>query len=213
MNTISARSERLFLAERLSISSRGKGRKITVKKISLAFVLVFVSLSFIQSERARAISHHENYSAINVANKPAQTRVRPCVREDLRIKEGETDAAMGGVRETPYIFTNVSSSACTLDGYPALELLNARGAVVRRATKQRSDEPNATATLDPGKTAWFNLNYNSGGAGHMGKPCPNYPKVKIVVPGTTRAFMLRSYVQSCPRTDLQVSSIRSGTPQ
>ena len=185
---------------------------MTVKKIRLAFVLVFVSLSFIQSERARAIIHQQNYSAINLANRPTQTRVRPCAREDLRIKEGETDAAMGGVRETPYIFTNVSSSACTLDGYPALELLNQKGAVVRRATKEKSDEPNAAATLEPGKTAWFNLKYNSGGAGHMGKPCPTYPKTRIVAPGTTPPFVLRSGITSCARTQFEVSSLRPGMP-
>ena len=99
-----------------------------------------------QNDRARA-STHEAYAMINPANRPAQPRVRPCVREDLRIKERETDAAMGGVRLTPYIFTNVSSSACTLDGYPALELLNQRGTVIRRATKEKSDGPNTAATL------------------------------------------------------------------
>ena len=184
-----------------------------MKKISAAFLLVFVSLSFIQSNRARAIAGHESDFTTDLASGPAQPRARQCVREDLRIKEGETDAAMGGVRETPYIFTNVSSSACTLDGYPVLELLNQKGVVVRRATKQNSDEPKAPVILDPGKTAWFNLDYNSGGAGYMGKPCPTYPKVKIVAPGTTRAFVLSSEIQSCPRTDLQVSSIQSGSPQ
>jgi len=150
---------------------------------------------------------------INPANRPARPRVRPCVREDLRIKEGETDAAMGGVRMTPYIFTNVSSSACTLDGYPALELLNQRGAVIRRATRQKLDEPNAAATLEPGKTAWFNLNYNSGGAGHMGKPCPTYQKVRVTAPRVARPFVVRSDIQTCAKTDFEVSSISSGTPQ
>ena len=182
-------------------------------KISAAFLFVFVTLSFMHSNRARAIIGHESDSTTDLANRPTQPRARQCVREDLRIKEGETDAAMGGVRETPYTFTNISSSACTLDGYPALELLNQKGMVVRRATKQKSGEPTAVVTLDPGKTAWFNLNYNSGGAGHMGKPCPTYPKLKIIAPGTTRAFVLRSGVQSCPRTDLQVSAIQSGVPQ
>lgn len=182
-----------------------------MKKTNLVFLLVFLGLCFTQSNLARAINRHD--SPIDSANGPAQPRVRPCVREDLRIKEGETDAAMGGVRETPYIFTNISSSACALDGYPALELLNQTGVVGRRATKQDSDEPKAPVILDPGKTAWFNLNYNSGGAGHMGKPCPTYLKVKIVAPGTTRAFVLSSSIQSCPRTDLEVTSVSSGMPQ
>ncbi|HMH45160.1 MAG TPA: DUF4232 domain-containing protein [Pyrinomonadaceae bacterium] len=184
-----------------------------MKKTSVAFLLVFVSLSFVLSNRVRAIIAHDSDFVTDVANRPAQPRVRPCVREDLRIKEGETDAAMGGVRETPYIFTNISSSACALDGYPALELLNHKGVVVRRATKQESDEVKPSATLEPGKTAWFNLNYNSGGAGHMGRPCPSYPTLKIVAPGTTRPFVVRSSVQSCPHTDFVVSSVSSGMPQ
>src|SRR5258708_22075539 len=136
-----------FLAERVSVGCQSE-REIIVKKISAAFLLVFVSLSFMHSNRARALIGHESDSTTDLTSGPAQPRARQCVREDLRIKEGETDAAMGGVRETPYIFTNISSSACALDGYPALELLNQKGVVVRRATKQKSDEPNAAVTLD-----------------------------------------------------------------
>jgi len=184
-----------------------------VKQITLTFAFAIVTLFVVQSDQTRAVIRYEGYSGILPGNRLTQPQPRPCVREDLRIKEGETDAAMGGVRETPYIFTNVSSSACSLDGYPIVELLNRRGAVVRRASKQKSDEPAATATLAPGKTAEFNLYYNSGGAGHMGKPCPTYPKVRILAPGMTKAFVLRSEIQSCPRTDFQVSSVRSGTPR
>ena len=184
-----------------------------MKKISLVFLLVLVSLFFIQSNRVRASIRHEDHSTIRLANGPAQPRVRPCVREDLRIKEGETDAAMGGVRATPYIFTNVSSSACMLDGYPAVELLNQKGAVVRRATRQKSDGPNASVTLEPGKTAWFNLNYNAGGAGHMGKPCPIYQKVRVKAPRVARLFVMRTEIQTCAKTDFTVSAISPNLPQ
>ena len=186
---------------------------MTVKKISLTYLFVFMNLAAMQSDRTRAITRRESYSRINPADKPAQPRRRPCVHEDLRIKEGETDAAMGGVRLTPYIFTNVSSSACTLDGYPAVELLNQRRAVIRRATRQKSDEPVAAATLEPGKTAWFNLNYNSGGAGHMGKPCPSYQQIRATAPGIARPFVLRTNIQTCARTDFEVGSISAGLPQ
>jgi hypothetical protein len=119
---------------------------------------------------------------------------------------------MGGVRQTPYIFTNTSSSSCTLAGYPSVELLSRKGAVVRRATKQKSDSAVDVVTLEPGKTAWFNLNYNSGGAGHIGKACPAYPRIRIAMPGVGRALVLRSEITSCPRTNLQVTSIQSGLP-
>src|SRR5881394_122229 len=83
------------------------------------------------------------------AREAYQSNIQPCAREALKITEGETDAAMGGVRRTPYVLTNISKSPCTLKGYPSLELLNKAGAVVRRATKQKLDERTIAATLEP----------------------------------------------------------------
>src|ERR1043166_5579359 len=132
---------------------------------------------------------------------------KPCAREDLTIKEGETDAAMGGVRRTPFVLTNTSKATCTLEGYPSLELLNKAGAVVKRATKQKSDDPITAATLEPGKTAWFALNFNVGGAGYMGKPCPSYPRIRINTPGAKRPFVLRTVTQTCAKTDFEVTAL------
>jgi hypothetical protein len=138
---------------------------------------------------------------------------QPCAREDLKISEGETDAAMGGVRRTPYVLTNASKAPCTLAGYPSVELLNKAGAVVKRATKQKTDDPIATATLGPGKTAWFALNFNAGGAGYMGKPCPTYRQVRITTPGAKRPFVLKTEIQSCGKTDFDVTPIVAGAPE
>lgn len=148
-----------------------------------------------------------------VTKEAVQGAAPACQRTALKIKEGETDAAMGGVRQTPYVLTNAGSSACTLAGYPAVELLNKAGTVIKRATKQHSDDPIAPVTLEPGKTAWFSLNYNAGGAGYMGKPCPTYPQVRITTPGAKTPFTLRSDIQSCSRTDLEVTPIRAGSPE
>ena len=141
-----------------------------------------------------------------------QSTPQPCAREDLTIKEGETDAAMGGVRRTPYVLTNTSKVPCTLTGYPSLELLNKAGAIVKRATKQKSGDPISSATLEPGKTAWFALNFNSGGAGYMGKPCPSYRQMRITTPGAKRPFVLRTDIQTCPKSDFEVTAIQAGTP-
>nr|MDQ3817752.1 DUF4232 domain-containing protein [Acidobacteriota bacterium] len=96
-----------------------------------------------------------------------------CLRENLSVKEGDTDAAMGGHRLTTYTFTNKSSSPCTLDGHPRVELLNRAGRVARRAARREalpgeSDaKPPQQVTIEPGQTAWFDIYYNNGGAGHM----------------------------------------------
>jgi hypothetical protein len=145
-------------------------------------------------------------------------RPTPCQFSDLSVKEGESDAAMGGVRATDYIFTNKSAAPCTLNGYPRVELTTSKGVVARRATHSEqlpTDEqkmPPQIVTLDPGKTAWVRIYYNAGGAGHMGKPCPTYPKTRVSAPGVIQFSVLRSNIQSCPRTDFMVTSVRGGNP-
>ncbi|HEX3146239.1 MAG TPA: DUF4232 domain-containing protein [Pyrinomonadaceae bacterium] len=151
--------------------------------------------------------------ATTLSVRQAPANVQPCAREALKIKEGETDAAMGGVRRTPYVLTNISQSPCTLQGYPSLELLNNAGAVIKRATKEKTDEPITAATLEPGKTAWFALNFNAGGAGYMGKPCPTYRQLRITMPGAKRPFVLKTEIQTCARSDFDVTPVVAGTPE
>jgi hypothetical protein len=180
-----------------------KLKKIMATTVRAALPIITIMLALAQGHSSRANNPGPFGAAI----------ARSCTHENLKVKAGEGNAAMGGVRETPFIFTNVSASPCTLEGYPNLELLNEKGSLVKRATKQKSDETVAAVTIEPGKAAWFNLNYNAGGAGHMGKPCPTYPKVRIIAPGVTQPFMLRAGIQTCARTDFAVTAISSGAPQ
>jgi hypothetical protein len=202
-------SPETLLTERLFVGSFRLVQQI-VKLIRFALGILVVGSLFTQFDSASAGQQPGSTFGFTTAANPAIPSA--CRRENLSVKEGETDAAMGGVRVTPYIFTNTSSLACTLGGYPALELLNGKGLTVRRASKQQSDSPAETVTIESGGTAWFNLYYNSGGAGHVGKPCPSYPKVRIMAPGTTRPFVVRSGITSCARTDFEVSSIHPGMP-
>ena len=142
-----------------------------------------------------------------------QTDPQPCTRAALTIKEGETDAAMGGVRRTPYTLTNVSKTPCVLKGHVSLELLNKAGAIVKRATKQKTDDPITAAILEPGKTAWFALNFNAGGAGYMGKPCPVYRQMKVTTPGAQSPFVLKTEIQTCAKSDFSVTPITAGAPE
>lgn len=127
------------------------------------------------------------------------------------------DAAMGGVRSMDFAFKNISNSPCTLKGYPRFELLDRSGRPARHGravnnarmvSDDGEDQAPQLVTLAPHKTAWFSFHFNEGGAGHIGKPCPTYPKIKITAPGTKRAFILREGIVSC--SELEVSSIQSG---
>jgi len=142
-----------------------------------------------------------------------------CTREQLSLKAGDEDAAMGGVRSVNYTFTNTSSTPCTLKGYPGFLLLNKAGQPVPgkhtvNKAKMFSDSdpvPPTLVTLEAGKTAMFLIYYNNGGAGYTGKPCPTYPKVRVTAPGTTKGFTLKQELQTCIK--VEVSSIRASAPE
>jgi Protein of unknown function (DUF4232) len=136
-----------------------------------------------------------------------------CLDSQLSVRHVSEDAAMGGVRTTTYAFANDSSVPCALKGYPRFEVLNKSGRTVRggRAANgltMMGDEfqkPPQAVMIEPGQTATFLVYYNAGGAGHTGKPCPTYHKVRINAPGNKRGFVLREDMQLCGR--LEVSPV------
>ncbi len=144
---------------------------------------------------------------------PVQTTA-PCRNQDLSLRHVMDDAAMGGVRVIGYAFKNKSAAACTLKGYPRFELLDKSGAVRphgRAINSQQAPgeekQPPQLVTIEPGKEAGFRVDYNAGGAGYVGKPCPVSRRVRITAPGTTQRFVLREEISLCG--GLQVSPVRS----
>ena len=145
-----------------------------------------------------------------------------CAGKQLTLREAEGEADIGGKRYGNYVFTNNSSSPCSLSGYPAFAVLNAKGQVMRAVgvtydhdiisgDSQESGKPPPTVTLEPGQTAWFQIFYNDGMALETKKPFPVSAKVRITAPNDKRAFVLKSSMRIC--CGVQVSSIRGGLPQ
>ena len=140
----------------------------------------------------------------------------PCRGQDLSVRHVTEDRAMGGQNSIDYAFKNTSSNSCTLKGYPRYELLSKAGTILPRGRAINSRQlpgddtmmPAQLVTIAPGQEAWFRVHYNSGGAGYMGKPCPMSRKVRIVAPGTTRAFVVKEDISSC--RNVEVSAVRSG---
>jgi hypothetical protein len=133
----------------------------------------------------------------------------PCRDGQLSARKVNEDAAMGGARMNEYALTNTSHAPCTLKGYPRFEVLSASGRVVRRgraaAGGDSAGHPDVL-TVEAGKEATFSVSYNAGGAGRVGKPCPDYPRVRITAPGGRRGLVLRDGLQLCG--GLEVSPLR-----
>lgn len=140
---------------------------------------------------------------------------QPCRGADLSPRHVTDDAAMGGHLLSDYAFKNESLSACTLKGYPVFELLNKFAGLLRngRAINSRkligddaASDPQLV-TIEPGKEAIFRVYSNNGGAGYTGKRCPMSRWVRIVAPGTTRAFVLKAEIRFCQA--VKVSAVRA----
>ena len=139
-------------------------------------------------------------SVLFVEDASAQRRHRDphaCRDSQLSVRDIGGDAAMGGVRSIVYAFRNVSRTPCTLEGFPRFEVLYRSGRVVRRGRAREQEMLPGPVTVEPRKTAVFSVNYNAGGAGRVGKPCPTYPRVRITAPGNRRGAVLRADIQLC----------------
>ena len=142
-----------------------------------------------------------------------------CADNQLSLTHEDEDAAMGGLRSMKFVFTNVSSSACTLQGYPRLELLNKSGQASPRGRAKNGltrmgdemKEAPQLVTIEPGKTAVFWIDYLARGAGSMSKPCPSYRKFRVIAPGMKHIFTESSSdaIEVC--SDLEVSPVRVPT--
>lgn len=181
--------------------------------------LLLLALIVTASTLAPGQTNSRHIAYIQTGDSSAATQCRGAQLSVSYIPDS-LDAAMGGDRSMDFAFKNSSTTPCTLKGYPRFELLDRSGRLARRGravndAQMLSDDGQAhipqLVTLAPGKTAWFRFHFREGGAGHVGKPCPTYPKIKITAPGTQRGFILREGIQSCGA--VEVSLIRSGMPQ
>jgi hypothetical protein len=171
----------------------------------LSLPVVFAQGAFAQGRQGHALK------ASSVAAR--------CYDNQLSVRHVLEDAAMGGVRTIDYAFTNTSSSPCTLMGYPRFEVLSRSGRTVhngraaRGLTRMGEDARRRPrrVTLEPGKIAVFKVYYNAGGAGHVGRPCPTYRRVRIIAPGARRGIVLREDLELCG--GLEVSPVESPRPE
>jgi hypothetical protein len=159
-------------------------------------------------------------SVLFVQNASAQDSARAktsapawCRDAQLSVRHIGEDAAMGGRRSIDYAFTNISTFPCALKGHPRFEVLGRSGRIVRRgraAVGVDAERTEGLVAIERGKTATFTVSYNAGGAGRVGRPCPTYPKVRIIAPGNKRGVVLREALQLCGEVEVAPVRLPSG---
>ncbi len=122
-----------------------------------------------------------------------------CLSNQLSIKLGSESGAMGTVGVSGMVFKNVSATACTLMGYPKIQMLDAMGKSIPTFVTNVPDLMGlaTSATLiavNPGQSAIFNLMYEAG-TGYGNSVCPTSTSVLFTPPGSTTALSLPWKIQ------------------
>jgi hypothetical protein len=88
---------------------------------------------------------------------PASSGPQPCATTSLKLAVGQANGAAGTIFY-PLDFTNTSSSACTMYGYPGVAFVSSPGgSVIGAPAKRRSPPVPALVTLAPGATVHATL--------------------------------------------------------
>lgn len=125
----------------------------------------------------------------------ATTSVPRCATRSLEIWVGRSTVAMGTVANE-YGFTNTSAKACSLEGYPRVQMLEKSGAM--QTTVDHKASPGAfgieekIVVVAPGKTAYFGVVFHDQtGFGNL--TCPTSAALRLTPPGDTTAITLRGF--------------------
>ncbi len=121
----------------------------------------------------------------------AQAPGARCSSSQLAVRIGQGGVALGHVGQV-VSFSNTSHAACTLHGYPGLQMLSAQGHPIRtqvlRGTAYTVPAvPKRTVTLRPGARASFDLGYDDA-TGYENDKCPTSARVEITPPNAYRSI-------------------------
>jgi Protein of unknown function (DUF4232) len=148
---------------------------------------------------------------------PAASATAPsCAGDQLATALGRSGAGLGHVGQA-VVFTNVSSTACTLYGYPGVAGVDKAGTQVVQATRTPSgylgglwstpNGPPPTVALAPGQVASALVEGTDNPIGSM--PCVQLSGLLVTAPNTTRSVELPSAPSDCD--GLEVHPVVPGT--
>jgi hypothetical protein len=139
-----------------------------------------------------------------------------CTGDQLAATLGRSGVGLGHVGQT-IVFTNVSTSACTLYGYPGVAGLDGAGRQIVQATRTPSgylgglwntpNGPPPTVALAPGEVASALVEGLDDQVGSM--PCVQLSGLLVTAPNTTRSVEFPSAPSDCD--GLEVHPVVPGT--
>ena len=116
-----------------------------------------------------------------------------------------------GTIETTVALKNTASSACTLGGYPGMQMLAASGSplptvVVRKGNYPFTAMPVTTVTVGPGQSAYFNIGYSDVPVGNE-TTCPTSTSVQVTPPNAFDHLVMPAALSPCGGGSMTVSPV------
>lgn len=170
-------------------------------------------LLFILTGCAHPVNTSPTLSPSTTPTSPATSRTSAtCLASQLVIQRGLEGAAMGSVGVTGMGFKNISTTPCTLKGFPKLQMLDATGHristhVLHGTSYTVQAVPGSSVMLTPGQVAKFDLMYHSA-TGYGRKICPTSTHVRITPPNLKKGITLNWQIQ--PYGGVSIQKLRCG---
>ena len=139
---------------------------------------------------------------VTTTTAPGPTR---CTNSAISVTAGPSSGSAGHAN-TPVIFTNTSSSPCTIFGYPGVAALDSAGSQTAQATRTGTPQP-THLILTPGNTASalvINTNIPSGNE----TSCPSWSGLLVTPPNDTKSTKLILQLPGC--NGFTVSAVVAG---
>ena len=142
----------------------------------------------------------------------SQAGTQACANGTLQVKLGPSEGYAGGV-DLAIDFTNTSSAACTVYGYPGVSLVSSAHAEIGLAAKRTTTAPVELVTLAPGATGTAQLqmadalNFPTSTCGPA-----QAADLRVYPPNQTTAVFLPDTSEGCaqPVQVLFVGAVQSG---
>jgi hypothetical protein len=129
-----------------------------------------------------------------------------CVRAQLGVRNNGTSGALGTIHGA-WVFTNRSDTACTLNGYPDLQLYGRGGRPLPTTTKKDLSPGPSQVSLAPDHSATFLSRYTDVPTGSQ--HCRPSAVLEIMAPNAADGLFIRAQLQACGGV-IHVSAVEAG---
>ena len=144
-------------------------------------------------------------AAVPAASAALHSRIAAnCVRAQLGVRNNGSSGALGTIHGA-WVFTNSSDTACTLNGYPDLQLYGPKGRPIPTTVVRDLSPAPAAVTLAPGASGTFFSRYNDVGPG----PCQTSGVIQIAAPNADAPHFIPAQLQACGGV-VHVSAVKAG---